>query len=113
MEWVWWYWSSGRLHVSFSLRCEYDLLKTSDRQDPRLPWGRCQADEAIPEGTAGLLLVAGGRSREVALPLCPVGRTTWMGFAGAVAVPPPVIEVGNAETDLGKYELIPISYKHT
>ena len=63
---------------------------------------------------AGLLLVVGGRSGEVALPLCPVSKTTlspWMGFAGAVAVPPPVIKVGNTETDLGKYKLTPISYK--
>lgn len=56
----------------------------------------------------------GGGSREVALLLCPVSRTTlapWMGFAGAVATPPPVIEVGNPEMDLGKYELTLISYK--
>lgn len=63
---------------------------------------------------AGLLLVAGGRSREVALLLCPVSRMTmspWMGFAGAVAVLPPMIDVDSLETDLGKYKLIPISYK--
>lgn len=56
-------------------------------------------DEAIPE------IAAGGRSREVALTLCQLGRMTssaWMGCAGPVHVLLPTIEVDNPDTDLGK-----------